>query len=394
MGEYSRSAILDIGLPAEDIDKAERHFGSSITTEKATDWILNGLPGYDPSSSSANINTAVVPYAGGGSSGNGWETLQPLMGQDPSTKSAWEDDENATTFSAAQGLAAVRGAGSRSGADLNENDYPNHLKKVSDDSQWWSDNDKGRTGRTNTPADGPKEEPCEPIDLTQDVPMQETSIPPLVSEEDEQLRKAIELSKGDQGAQSQAMSRRPSSRQQQREDDEMAQALSMSIMDMNASGMSAHSLQLDADAETALSEVRQDPDRPMALVTPPSAFLSYLPNLVHCFYYNAAFRQNLYLIRFFEPSDDALFANYARGKAVSTRKLLAERWHTDDIPLVVIQLATLQRLFAFMANSRRTRTSLADFMDAFNIQDGSRSAFRHPAQDMKCTYQHSVFHHT
>ena len=378
---YQRGDLLEMGLDVQDIEKAERHFGKSITTEKAVDWIFNGCPGYNPSASAAT-STAVVPFNAAATSsgattttdGTGWDTLEPLTGQD-APKSGWDEDYDSPEGSAAKALTAVRG----NDAGLNAEGYARHPVQ---DMGWPQDMSRGTTGRTNTPVDqlGPGKDSNMPIDLTQ-----ETSMPPLIDQDDE-LQKAIALSKQDLGGQSQAMSRQQSSKsRQQQEEDEMAQALSMSMVDMRASGLSVQSEHPDLEAEAALLEVRQDVDRPMALITPPSAFLSYLPNLIHCFYYNLPFRNALFGIEFFESTDEPLFGDYARGKARTTREFLQERWKPDAVHPDVIRLAAIQRLFVFMTSSKRTRTSLADFMDAFKLDDGTKAIMRPPLQDMRRT---------
>jgi hypothetical protein len=371
-----------MGLDVQDIEKAERHLGKSITTEKAVDWIFNGCPGYNPSASAA-ASTAVVPFnaaatASSGATtttdGTGWDTLEPLTGQN-APKSGWDEDYDSPEGSAAKALTAVRG----NDAGLNAEGYARHPVQ---DMGWPQDTSRGTTGRTNTPVDqlGPGKDSNMHIDLTQ-----ETSMPPLI-DQDAELRKAIALSKQDLGGQSQAMSRQQSSKsRQQQEEDEMAQALSMSMVDMRASGVSVQSENPDVEAEAALLEVRQDVDRPMALITPPSAFLSYLPNLIHCFYYNLPFRNALFGIEFFEPTDEPVFEDYARGKARRTWEILQERWKPDPVHPDVIRLAALQRLFVFVTSSKRTRTSLADFMDAFKLDDGTKAIMRPPLQDMRRT---------
>lgn len=380
---YDRSQVLELGLDVDDVAKAESHFGSSITVEKAIDWILNGCPGYNAHASS---NNAVVPYTGSNNDNDNWQGLNPFLNEvqpQPDMKSAWDDDYVDPHSAAAKGLVGVR-----EGGDLNAYGYAAHPKKEGDVFWDGNQNRQGTTGRTNTPVDGPGSSADHPIEIGGG--QQETSMPPLVghNQEDEDLQKALEMSKGDMGGQSQAMSRQPSdsaARQQQQEEDELAQALSMSVMDMGASGMSVQSAHGDADAEAALLETRADFDRPIALITPPSAFLSYFPNLIHCFHANVPFRNSLFAIQFFESTDPAiLFANYARGTAKSTRKILAERWQSQEIPSAIILLAALQRLFAFVTLSKRSRTSLADFMDAVGLHDGSKAInVRMPTPDIK-----------
>ena len=423
MGGYDRASVLEMGIDAEDVDKAERHFGlASVTTEGAVNWIFEGMPGYDPSRPSQDSH-AVVPY-------NSY--APPAM---PPPPPGWETQDRRPDHSgweaeAARSLTSMRNENSSSQYTSYRHDSSNMDRDIARGAQYdrqtqeqqqqhpsTHDEDRGIAGRNVTPVGGMDgagagtaagSSSGNPINLTSS---HDSPMPPLEDADDPELAKALALSLADTGSQqsqshsyrqgntltvntdasgmpplvanggtaghSAAMSRQ-TSRTQQQEDDDMAKALNMSMADMQASATLSAA---GGEEESIEKRIRPSLDTPMALVTPSSLFLSYVPAVMHSFFYNLPFRTALLALDFGYDSKPASFDRFETEKpAVLTRALLG---NSPTPPLdAAVKLAALQRLFVFMLGSRKAKVALTDVIHAFSITP-PKTTHRSPAYDMK-----------
>ena len=432
MGAYDRASVLEMGIDAEDVDKAERHFGlASVTTEGAVNWIFEGMPGYDPGRPLQNSNShAVVPYNASGppdlpAPPPGWETHERRPDH-----SGWEAANSLTSMRNEDGSSSRYTSYRHDSSNMHEDvaRAAQHDKQTQEQQQHHPsshDEDRGIAGRNVTPVGGMDgagagtgtrtgpgtaagSSSGNPINLTS---AHDSPMPPLEDADDPELAKALALSLADthpQQSQSQsyrhgntlsvdtdrsgmpplvanggtaghsaAMSRQ-TSRTQQQEDDDMAKALNMSMADMQASATLSAA---GGEEESIEKRIRPNLETPMALVTPSSLFLSYVPAVIHTFFYNLPFRNALLALDFGYDSKPASFDRFETEKpAVLTRALLSS---TSTPPLdAAVKLAALQRLFAFMLGSRKAHVALTDVIHAFSIAP-PKTTHRSPAYDMK-----------
>ena len=364
MSGYDREYLLkELCIPVEAVDKAEHHFGAKIANDTALDWIFNDFPGYDPSGSNCTTitsNALVLPHSA---------TTDWGLDHAPTVEQQ-EHPPWASNALNALGQEFKPGEVARKQWEHFEVDNRGRVEDMVDNTD--AELDRGRAGRPSPvevlQTGGGREDP---VDLTSS---QELSRPPLVLDEDDELQKALALSMQDQvGRHAPSATRLPILGAN--EDEDMAQAMSLSIAELERQG----SLTLDSETEDPKYRIRAHPDVPVTIQAP-SAFLSHIPALLQTLYYNSSFRSTLLSIAFpysLEPS----YENYAtEDPAFPTRALLPEG--TEEC---VIKMASLQRLFLFLQKTRRASASLADFVHSFKLVTspvGSANS-RSPLEDIK-----------
>lgn len=408
-----RDVLLDMGMDLGDVNKAIKHFGPGIQAEQAVDWILEGCQGYveyaPPLSQVPHPSTQVVPYVGpqanpsSSSTAAGQSHLQPHHYQQAyqNDNTGWYNafrETELTETDIASSMLALKDPNNNAGRN---NTGTNRYRSDSIITQPATDvwelpaSDIGRPysqlpppiedvhssniptiGLSNTDdTKGISAPRASPVDTSSFANNKDSGSQTPQEDGDADLRRAIELSLEEskqQTAGSADMSRAASKSRLQQEEDDMAAAMSQSILyaDQQAS---ATSIKEQDPMDTRL---RSGSDTPVIIVSP-SSFLAYLPPMMHTFYYNPIFRKVVLELEF-DFIQDATFEKYASDSPVLTRSLLPE-----GTPDCNIKLAALQRLFIFLAQSSRAKTGLVDIMDAFAIKVPTAARNRDPLPDMK-----------
>jgi hypothetical protein len=387
MASDVRSALVEMGLPEDAIDKAEKHFGSKLETTSAVTWIFDGMPDYVEAQ-----NTQVVPYAGP------QVNNEPL--QQPNNAGWVKAYEEHATANAMLGLKDTPGNNSTDNSKRYRSDST--ITQPANDLWQMDPADMDRPYSKLPPAVEDVHVPTIVTDLGGDTDMSRTSAPrnspvdmpstnaqdngdasggkpvhgPQPEEDvDADLKRAIELSLQESSAQGGAsadMSRAGSRSRQQQEEDELTAALSQSIVLANQRATASTSLEQDP----LLTQIRANPDIPV-IISSPSSFLSYLPSVLQSFYFNPIFRKVVLEIDG-NFSQSPSYSKYYGQNPVLTRSIVA-----PDTPDHLIKLLALQRLFVYLKHSQRSKTDLIDIMDAFNIAVPNTAKDRNPLGEMR-----------
>ena len=366
MTEYNRSYLVDeLGLSAEDVDKAEQHFGPGIANDRAIDWIFSGFPGYNPKATTGGIDSSNALVA----------TQPQTTGREPDPPTSGSDYRQEQHPAWASNALNALGQEYKPG-EVAKKQWENYVYEprreedtVDTDQE---ERDRGRAGRPS-PVEQMQQGGARnnPVDLTGS---QEAGALPLLGEEDDELQKALALSMQDQrGFHSATVA---ASALGANEDDDMAQAMNLSIAELERQG----SVMLESETDDPKDRIRPHPDVPVILPAP-SAFLSYIPALLQALYCNTTFRSTVLSIDF-PYLRDPTYENYATDAPnVFTRSLFPP----SDKEEGIIKMATLQRLFVFLQKTKRAKGSLADFMDAFRIKStpGGIAHNKSPLDDLK-----------
>lgn len=348
---YDRSMILEILGPdaLTNVLKAEQHFGERIQLEEAINWIFNGCPDYK--------EPAVV------------DNSKALVKSEPSGPLGWEDKEKPPSYSglkdasqdwgALDSIPAVDPETAKRDTQAQWAGFVPRPLKEDDGSD--SASSKDRAGH-NTPTEGTEGSASRPVDLS----AFSSDASGHVNDEDAELQKALALSMQDTGARGSSrgaydVGSRASKIQQ--EDEDMQAAMRASIVEHMSKASSVHGKNVE-ETDPLLKQIRSDLSHPLALKTP-TIFTSFIPAVLQILYHNVPFRSVVLALEFpwIRPPTYEGFSTDSPSPDDMTRALLPAG--TD---LSVIKMASLQRIFAYMRASRRSKSAIHDFLDAHRDQ--------------------------
>lgn len=440
MDQEQRQTIIEFsGCTEVELNKAIRHFGDRLSSEAAINWILNGCPDYDENrSSSANTqpsNSNALVRVGNVDDNRGWESLAD-DGHGAGGSSKDKVTDAARTLASLQNEEVNRMTAEQQWANFDAAKYQRESRQYrsanddDDDDVAAADTlehgSRGRAGRPSPVGNGDDggltdnnenngnlhgRDPAYPINLADSQEL--GNVTPLLgaggsADEDEEMRKAIQMSLeangsrthshggGGRGAEgsgylsttasaggmSRSQSQQPAVHtartRVEQEDEDMQQALSASMADIRDSGHLPNSVVEDlGDPRTRF---RAHLDQPIALQAS-SPLTSYVPAVVHHFYANVAFRHAVLSFNFSHlrlPNVEPTYEKYH----TESPQVLTKSLYRPDIDDATLKMACVQRLFLYLATSRRSRSHIADLVDVFQLQLASRRATGSPADQI------------